>query len=129
MIVVSPAEEDEYAEDAWQGSINKVIILLKKLIRTLEEAVKKNMGKQRAEIITAIKVGATDVSIMKSAVTKIRKKASQIDKMSVKVTNLENFVDERQQEVHQSFKSVKELLQKHIDELPEIKEEVVAELD
>ena len=72
--------------------------------------MKKNMGKQRAEIITAIKVGATDVSIMKSAVTKIRKKASQIDKMSVKVTNLENFVDERQQEVHQSFKSVKELL-------------------
>ena len=68
------------------------------------------MGKQRAEIITAIKVGATDVSIMKSAVTKIRKKASQIDKMSVKVTNLENFVDEWQQEVHQSFKSVKELL-------------------
>ena len=44
MIIASPAEDDECAADeSWNGSINKVIYLTKKLMRGLEEDMKKTM--------------------------------------------------------------------------------------
>ena len=122
LIVARPAEEAE-VEDQWEGTINKVVHLTKKQIRTLEEEMKKSMGKQQAEIVTAIKVGATEVSGMKSEVSDIKSKVNEVNEIRAQVAAIEREVAGSQDYVEETVKKVKEMMEVLLAAVPKPEDE------
>ena len=62
MIVVSARKNEEDEEDdAWQGSINKVVSQTKRYILNLENELKKNMNEQHTAVMSVVNTKTHDI--------------------------------------------------------------------
>ena len=62
MVIVSVRKDDEEeGEDAWQGSINKVVTLTKRSIRSMEQKIEKSMNEQHVAVMSAIDSKTQDI--------------------------------------------------------------------
>jgi len=50
LVVVRPAESDDYVNDTWQGTVNQIATITRKQVSNLQSDLVKRMDKQQREL-------------------------------------------------------------------------------
>ena len=108
--MVRPAEEDECLEDAWQGTINKMSALTKKLLRTLEIELQRAINKQQADIIATLKVSEPEVLSLRSTVRKIRNEVVEMPNIKAACASINADILRHREVNQEGVKSVKKVV-------------------